>query len=226
VVLALPVHQVLVTMDGQVTGSRAFDRGGGMGVTGTSGGRRGETARAFVGRASEIQNLVAAADDAERGCPPLMVIVGPAGIGKSALVASALDRLPQFRPIMIRADESESLLDYSVLGQLTGALSRRQVASLPLLSAGPPRESARASVGAELVRVLGDLDLGGPLALVVEDAHWLDIASSAFVSISALSSAECGTSATSSPRFARNDSCVPREVLRLYARIAAALADQ
>ena len=33
-------------------------------------------------------------------------------------------------------------------------------------------------MGAELVRVLGDLDLGGPLALVVEDAHWLDTASS------------------------------------------------
>ena len=72
---------------------------------------------------------------------------------------------------MIRADESESLLDYSVLGQLTVALPSRQVASLPLLSAEPPRETARVSVGAELVRVLGDLDLGGPLALVVEDAH-------------------------------------------------------
>src|SRR4029079_1348617 len=78
----------------------------------------------------------------------------------------------------IRADESESLLDYSVLGQLIGAVPRRQVAGLPLLSAGPPRESARVSVGAELVRVLGDLDLGGPLALIVEDAHWLDVASS------------------------------------------------
>ena len=149
-----------------------------MGVTGTPGDRRGETARAFVGRAPEIQALVAAADDAEQGRPQLVVIVGPSGIGKSALVASALDHLPQFRPIMIRADESESLLDYSVLGQLTGALPRRQVAGLPLLSAGPPRESARVSVGAELVRVLGDLDLGGPLALIVEDAHWLDVASS------------------------------------------------
>ena len=149
-----------------------------MGVTGTPAGRRGETARAFVGRAAEIQSVVAAADDAVQGHPQLVVIVGPAGIRKSALVASALDRLPHFRPIVIRADESESLLDYSVLGQLTVALPSRQVASLPLLSAGPPRETARVSVGAELVRVLGDLDLGGPLALVVEDAHWLDIASS------------------------------------------------
>ena len=149
-----------------------------MGVTGTPAGRRGETARAFVGRAAEIQSVVVAADDAVQGHPQLVVIVGPAGIGKSALVASALDRLPQFRPIVIRADESESLLDYSVLGQLTVAVPSRQVASLPLLSAGPPRESPRASVGAELVRVLGDLDLGGPLALVVEDAHWLDVASS------------------------------------------------
>ena len=149
-----------------------------MGVTGTPAGRRGETASTFVGRAAEIHSLVAAANDAEQGHPQLVVIGGPAGIGKSALVASALERLPHFRPIVIRADESESLLDYSVLGQLTVALPSRQVASLPLLSAGPPRESPRASVGAELVRVLGDLDLGGPLALIVEDAHWLDVASS------------------------------------------------
>jgi hypothetical protein len=107
-----------------------------MGVTGTPGDRRGETARAFVGRAPEIQALVAAADDSEQGRPQLVVIVGPSGIGKSALVASALDRLPQFRPIIIRADESESLLDYSVLGQLTGALPRRQVAGLPCCRPG------------------------------------------------------------------------------------------
>ena len=68
-----------------------------MGVTGTPAGRRGETARAFVGRAAEIQSVVAAADDAVQGHPQLVVIVRPAGIGKSALVASALDRLPQFR---------------------------------------------------------------------------------------------------------------------------------
>ena len=40
-----------------------------MGVTGTPAGRRGETARAFVGRAAEIQSVVAAADDAVAGSP-------------------------------------------------------------------------------------------------------------------------------------------------------------
>ena len=35
-------------------------------MTGTPAGRRGETARAFVGRAAEMQSVVAAADDLYR----------------------------------------------------------------------------------------------------------------------------------------------------------------
>ncbi len=95
-------------------------------------------------------------------------------MGKTTLVAAALERMPEFRPVVIRADESESLVEYCVLSQLTATLPSRHVESLPLLSAGPPRGVPAVSVGAELVRVLGDLDLGGPLVFVVEDAHWLD----------------------------------------------------
>jgi DNA-binding CsgD family transcriptional regulator len=151
---------------------------GEMDVTGRPDDRLSPGVRTFVGRSAEIQSLAEAADHAAHGRPQLVVVVGPAGIGKSAVVTSALDHAPHFRRIVIRADESESLIDYSVLGQLTVALPSGQAASLPLLSTGPPRASAPVSVGAELVRVLGDLDLGGPLALVLEDAHWLDVATS------------------------------------------------
>jgi hypothetical protein len=71
-----------------------------MGVTGTPAGRRGETARAFVGRAAGIQSVVAAADDTVQGHPQLVVIVGPCrdwevGLGRlgpGSLAAISPDR--------------------------------------------------------------------------------------------------------------------------------------
>ena len=45
--------------------------------------------------------------------------------------------MPEFRPVVIRADESESLVRYCILSQLTAALPSRQVQLLQLLSAGP-----------------------------------------------------------------------------------------
>ena len=68
-----------------------------------------------------------------------MVVSGEAGIGKTAFMAAVLEQMPEFRPVVIRADESESLVRYCILSQLTAALPSRQVQLLPLLSAGPPR---------------------------------------------------------------------------------------
>lgn len=102
-------------------------------------GRRSSAAGVFAGRSVEVARVLEIGHHAARGGAQLMVVSGEAGIGKTAFMAAVLEQMPEFRPVVIRADESESLVRYCILSQLTAALPSRQVQLLPLLSAGPPR---------------------------------------------------------------------------------------
>ncbi len=129
---------------------------------------------AFVGRVDQLDAVRAALTAADAGNPQFVLVTAPAGMGKTTLVDRALATVPH-RVVRVLADELESSAGYAALGQLAAALSGSRSSAWPLLSAGVPEDASVLGVGAELVRLLGDLDPDRLLVLLVEDAQWLDV---------------------------------------------------
>lgn len=140
----------------------------------------------FVGRQAEGQELTHALQAARRGQPRFVLITAAAGQGKTALVDHVLgepavppvgDPAPP-RLLRIAGDETDTSRRFAPLRRLADRLGRRQpgfdARSWPLLAAGVPDDASDLAVGAEIVGLLGDLDPGRVVVLVVEDAHWLD----------------------------------------------------
>ena len=117
----------------------------------------------FVGRADEVGWLEGRLSTAIASRPTIVVIDGPPGIGKSALVSRFLDGLCEVRALRASGDESETFLQFGVAHQLLG-------------TSGAPWEDPFAAGAA----VLQELDRLGDLratVLVVDDAHLADAAS-------------------------------------------------
>ena len=75
----------------------------------------------FVGRASELAVLVAAAAAARRGQPQVVLIEGDAGGGKSSLLTRFASGLAGATVLRAGGDEAELLLPYGVVGQLVAS---------------------------------------------------------------------------------------------------------
>ncbi|MGH3856702.1 MAG: ATP-binding protein [Pseudonocardiaceae bacterium] len=131
--------------------------------------------RPFVGRARETALLSDALRQAREGRPQVVLVQGPAGIGKSALMRTAIARAGDARVLWAGGDETEEGLALGVVDQLVAGIS-----PLPTALAGirdPGRELDLFTVGAALLELLGELQDGGPVVLAVDDAHWADSAS-------------------------------------------------
>ncbi len=120
---------------------------------------------AFVGRSSELAALSARWEQARAGGPAVVLVRGPAGIGKTALVRRFLATADVRSTAWATGDELEQRLPLGVVAQLASGLSGAMPGSDPL------------AVGAQLVRRLGELQRDGPAAVVVDDAHWADATS-------------------------------------------------
>jgi DNA-binding NarL/FixJ family response regulator len=142
----------------------------------------------MVGRAGELAELDeawAAVTARGRSLPQTVVITGAAGMGKSQLVAAALDRfMPRPRTVLTGAARVHSPAPYD---WLAAALSGQEPDDLPVppdalawlaQHPGTPRE--RYAPGALLrlaVRAVRTLVGGEPAVVVIEDLHALDPAS-------------------------------------------------
>jgi DNA-binding NarL/FixJ family response regulator len=137
----------------------------------------------FVGRHDELAFLRAQLDQARGGAPTLVVIEGPAGIGKTALVSRFLAE--EDEPVVFQASaaEDESILDYGVLSQLLRAAHAFTGQSAPLEPRSSlPRPDSHPNplvAGSAVLAVLGELQRNGsgPVVIVVDDAHWADLPS-------------------------------------------------
>ncbi|WP_103350806.1 AAA family ATPase [Amycolatopsis sp. CA-128772] len=140
---------------------------------------------ALSGRDTELKELGELVDGPEDRSG--VVIRGEAGIGKSALVASAAEAasVAGLRVLRTTGAEAERNLPYAGLHQLLYPV-RAGVAELP----GPQRDALRTAlglasgaepgpylVGLAALTLLADVAAARPLLLVAEDAHWLDRAS-------------------------------------------------
>ena len=139
----------------------------------------------LLGRQAECEALEGLLTDALAGQSRVLTLRGEAGIGKSALLGHFLDRLRGWRVAQAVGVESEVELAYSSLHQVCAPMldqlerlpgpQREALSTVFGLSAGPAPD--RFLVGLATLTILAEASEQQPLALVVDDAHWLDHAS-------------------------------------------------
>ena len=140
------------------------------------------------GRAAELAELEAHAAAAREGSGRLVAAVGPAGIGKTALVAAACCGAAGqgLRVLRARGTEAEQALPYGVIRQLLEGPAGEAAASTDGAAARGRafvRGEAGAAGGDDFVKLhaifwfVSELAAREPLALVVDDLHWADVSS-------------------------------------------------
>ncbi len=136
----------------------------------------------MYGRGPHLEVIDRALHAARRGSSRRLVVRGPAGIGKTALLAHVTSTAPGFRRLATVGVSAESELPYAGLGELLAPVVDRleeipsvQAAALrAALALGPPTGSDRFAVAAATLALLSIATGEGPLLLVVDDVQWLD----------------------------------------------------
>ncbi|MFK0293480.1 AAA family ATPase [Streptomyces sp. NPDC090442] len=136
----------------------------------------------LVGRELERDELGRLLDDARKGSSGALVLHGPAGIGKSALLGDVVQRAePDVWVLRAVGVEGEVELPFAALHQLllplmpyVARLPEPQAAALrgAFGLAGAPAEPFLVALA--VLTLLSDASEDVTLLLVVDDAHWLD----------------------------------------------------
>jgi DNA-binding CsgD family transcriptional regulator len=137
----------------------------------------------LLGRDQEQQALARLLDDARAGRSGVLAIAGEAGIGKSALLDYAEEQAAGVHVLRARGVQSEAQIPFAgLLELLRPALSwieqipDPQAAALQSALALRPAASApgRFAVGAATLSLLAAYSEEAPVAVLVDDAHWVD----------------------------------------------------
>jgi DNA-binding CsgD family transcriptional regulator/tetratricopeptide (TPR) repeat protein len=143
-----------------------------------TGGASDDVRTLFVGRQAELALVAEALVAAREARPQLVVVEGEAGIGKTAFLRRCQSIADGFVVLQAAGEESEIGLDRGVISQLIA-----RAPGVGSTSGSTFDDAASASnpfaVGAELLSLLGALQDGGPVLLVLDDAHWIDATSAA-----------------------------------------------
>ncbi len=165
-----------------VAGGRVAHTGDFAGVRSAAGYRQA----VLAGRDAERAAIAALLEAARRGSGGALVIEGVPGSGKSAVLADAVASAVGVTVLRTQGVESESPLAFAAVQRLLWPL-RGRVEAL----AAPQRAALRAALGEtaatgdRFLAFLGALNLladaaqDRPVLAVVDDAHWLDDASTA-----------------------------------------------
>ncbi|MFC4504801.1 MULTISPECIES: ATP-binding protein [Streptomyces] len=139
----------------------------------------------LLGRGTECARIDEAIAAARAGESRVLVVWGPPGAGKSALLEYAEASMASMRVLRATGVESEMELPYATLHQLCSPLFER-LRRLPApqrdvletvfgMQAGTRPD--RFLVGLAVLSLLSDASEGRPLLCVVDDAQWMDLAS-------------------------------------------------
>ena len=137
-------------------------------------------------RDGELAALSAAATAAQAGHGTLVLVEGPAGIGKTTLLRAACQR-SGLRALTARGLSLERGFPYGIVRQLldpvraadgwdglldgAAALAARVFEAA---EAGPVEDDVRYATMHGLYWLVANLAAGGPLVIAVDDAHWAD----------------------------------------------------
>jgi hypothetical protein len=173
------------------------------------------TSTRLVGRTGELAELEAALREAADGRPSLAFLAGESGVGKSRLLAELERRAREQGATVLGGDAVElgegelpyaplvgalrplARSDDAILGELTPA-NRAELATLlpelarrddtPAVSgADDERGSAQRRLFEALLSLLERLGQHGPVVLALEDVHWADRSTRAFLAFLARS---------------------------------------
>ena len=141
--------------------------------------------RGLRGRSSECETLDRLVENVRAGHSQVLVLRGEAGAGKTALLEYLLERASGCCLARAAGVESEMELAFAALHQLCAPFLDR-LERLP----GPQRDALstafnlregvtpdRFAVGLAVLSLLSEVAGERPLVCVVDDAHWLDLAS-------------------------------------------------
>jgi predicted ATPase len=131
----------------------------------------------FVGRQAELALLGARLDQARSGHPCIVLIEGPPGIGRTALVDRFVRASSDVQVLRASGDESESDLTYGVVEQLVRFAGPAGSTALASKERQAAKIEDQVTVGARVLDLLGGLQEQDPVVLVVDDAHWADLPS-------------------------------------------------
>jgi DNA-binding CsgD family transcriptional regulator/Flp pilus assembly protein TadD len=146
----------------------------------------------LVERELELETVERLLAGARAGSGGAVVFEGPAGIGKSSLLAAARTAAPDLRVLSARGGELERELPFGIVRQLlestvVAADAKEREALLagaaalarPVLLAADPEAGAEPSFSAlhGLYWLTINLADTQPLLVAVDDAHWADVAS-------------------------------------------------
>ena len=150
-------------------------------------------ARRLHGRDEEQRALTALLETTRASGSGVLVLRGPEGIGKSALLADTIAKAEEMRVLQAAGVESESGLAFSGLHQLLRPLEE-SIDGLP----GPQATALRGAlglssdggddlflVGAAALTLMATAAEARPLLCIIEDAQWLDAASLAAITFAA-----------------------------------------
>jgi DNA-binding CsgD family transcriptional regulator len=163
------------------------------------------TSTRLVGRAAELAELEAAFAEVESGSPSLALVVGDSGVGKTRLVAELAARVAERGGETLFGecvDLGEGELPYApllaalrrlardghpVLAALPAAARAELTALMPALGDGAAARTAGPDPGAQgrlfeaTLTLLRELGERAPVLLVLEDIHWADSSTRAFL---------------------------------------------
>ena len=131
---------------------------------------------------ARVEDLLASV---RHGRSEALVVLGPAGIGKTALLGYAFERAQGMQVLRARGDPAEVGIPYAGLSQLLSplldllpSLSRPQAAAIAAaLAIGPPAGKEAFPVYAATLSLLATAASQTPLLVLVDDGHWIDVAS-------------------------------------------------
>jgi DNA-binding CsgD family transcriptional regulator len=136
----------------------------------------------LLGRDHEQLALVRLLEKARGGDSGVLAVVGEAGVGKSALLGYAEEQASGMQLLRARGVQSEAHIPFGGLLELLrpalpliGRIPGPQAAALEsALALRPATAQGRFAVGAATLSLLATYSDAAPVAVLVDDAHWLD----------------------------------------------------
>src|SRR3984957_12550507 len=136
----------------------------------------------LLGRARERQQIGHALAQPRWGTSATLALAGEPGIGKTALLDYAAGQATGMRLLRARGIESEAQIPFAALLELIrpalpmlGRIPGPQAAAMEsALALRPGSGHERFAVGAATLSLLAAYAEDAPVAVVIDDAHWLD----------------------------------------------------